>query len=108
MFGYRAMWHTLRVKYGLFVPRSEIQVRLKELDPQGSQDRRRHRLKRKVYEVPGPNYCWHVDGYDKIKPYGFPIHGAIDGYSRRLLWLKVGRTNNDPAVTAKYYHDCVD
>lgn len=43
-----------------------------------------------------------------IKPYGFPIHGAIDGYSRRLLWLKVGRTNNDPAVTAKYYHDCVE
>lgn len=60
MFGYRAMWHTLRVKYGLFVPRSEIQIRLKELDPQGSQDRRRHRLKRRVYEVPGPNYCWQL------------------------------------------------
>ena len=23
-----------------------------------------------------------VDGYDKLKPYGFSIHGAIDGFSR--------------------------
>ena len=23
---------------------------------------------------------WHLDGYDKLKPYGFAIHGYIDGY----------------------------
>ena len=107
MFGYRSMWHTLRVKYGLFVPRNEVQVILKELDPEGTEERKRHRLKRRLYEVPGPSYCWHIDGYDKLKPYGFPIHEAIDGYSRRL-WLKVGRTNNDPTITAKYYYDCVE
>ena len=28
---------------------------------------------------------------------------AIDGYSRRILWLKVGQTNNDPKVIASYY-----
>ena len=22
---------------------------------------------------------WHLDGYDKLKPYGFAIHGCIDG-----------------------------
>ena len=108
LFGYRAMWHTLRIKHGIFVPRNLVQTQLKELDPLGCQDRRRHRLKRRVYEVPGPNYCWHIDGYDKIKPYGFPVHGAIDEYNRRVLWLKVGRTNNDPAVTAKYFYDCVN
>ena len=91
LFGYRTMWHTF------------LQTRLKELDPQGLQDRRQHSLKRRVYNVPGPNYCWHVDEYDKIKPYGFLVHGAIDGYSRRVLWLKVGRTNNDPTVIAKYF-----
>ena len=62
-----------------------MQIRLKELDLQGSQDSRRHCLKQRVYNVPGPNFCWNVDGYDKIKPYGFPLHGAIDGYSRRLF-----------------------
>jgi hypothetical protein len=46
-----------------------------------------------------------VDGYDKIKPYGFPVHGCIDGYSRKVLWLKVCKTNNDPAVTGKHFLD---
>ena len=27
----------------------------------------------------GPNWCWHIDGYDKLKPFGFPIHACIDG-----------------------------
>lgn len=27
----------------------------------------------------GPNYTWHLDGYDKLKPYGFCIHGCMDG-----------------------------
>ena len=27
----------------------------------------------------GPNFLWHCDGYDKLKPYGLCIHGCIDG-----------------------------
>ncbi len=27
----------------------------------------------------GPNHVWHIDGYDKLKPFGFPIHGCVDG-----------------------------
>ena len=44
---------------------------------------------------------------DKLKPYGFPVHGCIDGYSRKILWLKVCRTNNDPTVTGKHFSDTV-
>ena len=54
-----------------------------------------------------PNFIWHIDGYDKLKPYGFCVHGAIDGYSRRILWLEVGPSNNNPMVTVQYYLDCV-
>ena len=25
----------------------------------------------------GDCHDWHVDGYDKLKPYGFPVHGCI-------------------------------
>ena len=57
--------------------------------------------------VPGPNFIWHIDGYDKLKPYGFCVHGAIDGYSRRILWLEVGPSNNNLMVTVQYYLDCV-
>jgi hypothetical protein len=48
-----------------------------------------------------------VDGYDKLKQYGFPVHGCINGYSRKILWLKVSRTNNDPAVTGQHFLDAI-
>ena len=25
------------------------------------------------------NYCWHLDGYDKLSPFHIYIHGCIDG-----------------------------
>ena len=50
---------------------------------------------------------WHADGYAKLKPYGLPIHGAIDGFSRRIIWLKVVRTNNNPVVPASMYINVV-
>nr|XP_022321063.1 uncharacterized protein LOC111123185 [Crassostrea virginica] len=56
-----------------------------------------------MYLNNGPNYLVHVDGYDKLKPFGFAIHGAMCGFSRRILWLKVARTNNDPSVVASYF-----
>lgn len=52
------------------------------------------------------NYVYFL-GYDKLKPYGFPIHGAIDGYSRKILWLEVTRSNNKPENVARFYLDCV-
>ena len=33
----------------------------------------------------GPNFVWHLDGHDKLKPFGFSIHYCIDGFSRNLI-----------------------
>jgi hypothetical protein len=55
----------------------------------------------KVYLIPV------FQGYDKLKPYGFPIHAGVDGYSRKVLWLEVSRSNNDPEITARFYLECV-
>ena len=46
-------------------------------------------------------------GYDKLKSYGFPIHGAVDGYNRNSLWLEVAKSNNNPNVTGTFYLECV-
>ena len=100
------MWHTLRME-GLEVPRCVVASLLKGLDPEGTESRREHRLRRREYLNPGPNYAWHIDGYDKQKPYGFPIHGAIDGFSRKILWLRVTRSNNSPDNIAHMYLNCV-
>lgn len=93
--------------YSLVVDRESVRELLKIVDPEGVELRSRHRLKRRQYKTKGPNYLWHMDGYDKLKPFGFCIHGAIDGYSRRILWLDVASTNNDPKVVAQYFVDCV-
>lgn len=38
----------------------------------------------------------------------FPIQGAVDGYSRIVMWLKVDRTSDDPEITAKVFSDWVE
>ena len=103
LLGYRSMWHLLRISYGIIVPRDIVATTLKDIDPEGTETRKARRLKRRNFRSPGANYSWHIDGYDKLKPYGFPIHGAVDGFSRRILWLKVTRTNNNPVVPAGFY-----
>jgi hypothetical protein len=35
------------------------------------------------------------------------IHGCIDGFSRKIIWLNVYHTNNDPKVVAGYFLDAV-
>ena len=74
-------------------------------------------LKKVFYSYPKPPWFFQKKplihsthsylGYDKLKPYGFPIHGCICGYSWRILWLEVVKSNNDLRVPAKLYLDTV-
>ena len=67
--GYRSVWHTLR-REGFTIPRHSVEILLREMDADGCELRRTHRLQRRTYVNPGPNFCWHTDGYDKLKPHG--------------------------------------
>ena len=88
--------------------REDVRFVMQQLNPDGMTIRRRHRLVRRTYSVKGPNCIWHVDGYDKLKPYGICISGCVDGYSRKVLWLRAGTTNNDPAVVAGYFVEAIE
>ena len=105
--GYRSMHQRLTAEHRLIVTRNTVRQVLKILDPEGVQARSRHRLRRRNYSTKGPNYLWHMDGWDKLKPFGFAVHGSIDGYSRKILWLEVCNSNNDPRIIKKYYLDYV-
>jgi len=105
--GYRSMWKRLVNEHRIRIPRDEVLSFMKTIDPEGVSMRKAHRLKRRNYRAKGPNYVWHVDGYDKLKPFGFCIHGSIDGYSRRILWLEVSQSNNNPKVIAMYYLEAI-
>ena len=99
-FGYKYMHQNLCSR-GLLVSRETVQIII--LDPAGVERRSDRKLQHRTYRRPGPNFTWYVDGYDKLKPFGFCIHGRVDGFSRKIIWLSVGSTNNDPLIIALYY-----
>ncbi|KAI9527800.1 hypothetical protein NQZ68_027893 [Dissostichus eleginoides] len=80
---------------------------LRELNPLGTLSRTRRRFVRRTYHSMGPNDVWHVDGYDKLKPFGIGISGCIDGFSRKIMWLKCGPTNKNPEVIKNNFIDCI-
>lgn len=104
--GYRYV-HQQCLKNNLVISMEKVRLILKVLDRQGVEFRKRRKLKRREYISDGPNSIWHIDGYDKLKPFGITIHGCIDGFSRKIIWLKAGITNNDPKVIAGYYLESV-
>ena len=71
------------------------------IDPEGVERRKKLALKRRRYTTSGPIFLWHVDGWDNLSPFGIFIHGAVDGFSRRTLWMEVNSTNKDPKVIAE-------
>ena len=105
LFGYRRLQQHLRKTFKINIPRDRIMNTLKIVDPEGAEQRKSRRLRRQRYVSPGPDHCWHADGYDKLKPFGLPIHGAIDGFSRKVIWLRVTKTNNHPSVIGSFFVD---
>ncbi|KAJ8319620.1 hypothetical protein KUTeg_002828 [Tegillarca granosa] len=78
LLGYR--WMHPKCKHsGFNIRRVTFYFIMKLLDLKGMQNRQRKRLKRRQYSCPGPNFVWHDDSYDKLKPFGIAINGCIDG-----------------------------
>ncbi|ROJ57643.1 hypothetical protein DPX16_23842 [Anabarilius grahami] len=104
--GYRWM-HQKCWLNGIITDRETVRVLLRLLDGEGVDLRSRNRLRRRVYHSRGPNFVWHIDGYDKLKPFGIGISGCIDGFSRSMMWLEAYKTNRDPRLIAGYFMDAV-
>ena len=104
--GYRWMYQKC-IDNGLQVRKEDVRLILAALSPDARTARQAHRLTRRTYYARGPNFIWHLDSYDKIKPFGFCINGCIDGFSRKIIWLHVYSTNSDPQIIGGYYMDKV-
>ncbi|XP_069122977.1 uncharacterized protein [Argopecten irradians] len=105
--GYKFL-HLRCIQEGLVVSQETVRLLLHILDPEGIETRRSGRLRRRLYNNPGPDFLWHVDSYDKLKPYGICVNGAIDGFSRRIVWLEAYVTSSDPAVIGSYFMNAVE
>eukprot|EP00794_Sanderia_malayensis_P001876 gene1876-2120_t len=83
-----------------------------DLDPDGLEKRaltnkRRKRVKG-AFVTRGPNWVHSLDGHAKLMGYQkntFPlaIYGCLDSASRKILWLKIWRSNSDPKIVGRWY-----
>ena len=66
--GYRAMHKKFRRVYNLQVDQETVRLCLITLDPEGVEERSERRLpsSRVAYISKGPDYQWHIDGYNKL------------------------------------------
>ena len=64
-------------------------------------------MSRRVYFVPWPNSLWHLDGHHSLIRWGFIIHGCIDGYSRRIIFLHCS-TNNLASTVLGLFESAVE
>ena len=87
---------------GIHVQRQRLRSSLRRVDPSGLQTRVWGVLQRRQYSVEAPNELWHLDGYHKLIRWGFVIHGAIDGYSRLIMFLKLSTNNRSDTVLSAF------
>ena len=85
----------------------EKQLRSKNIDPDGVTIRREKVIRRKIYHTIGSGYIYYIDENDKLKRWGFPIHGCIDRFSRKVMWLVVSTTNNNLLLVGNLYLNCI-
>ena len=78
------------------------------MNPSDVQDRWRKLITHRIYDTNGLADIYHTDGNDKLKRWGFAIHGCIDRFSQKILWLHVSTSNNDPLIIANFYLSCIN
>ena len=93
---------------GLKIQWERVRKALWNVDPDGIINRTIFStiITRRKYCVPGPLALWHIDGNHKLIRYGFVIHGGIDGYSRRIVFLHCS-TNNLAQTVLQLFEEAV-
>ena len=67
--------HQRYIRSGYKISKVNVRVIVKVIDPDGVERSKKQALRRPKDFLRGPRWAWHIDGFDKLKPYGFPIHG---------------------------------
>ena len=79
------MTEILALRYGVSTFKEDVRKTLKNMDLEGVTIRRNKVIRRRIYHTIGPGYIYHIDGNDNLKRWGFPIHGCIDEFSRKVM-----------------------
>lgn len=92
---------------GIRVQWSRMRLSLWRTDPSGIllQTSQLNIVNWRHYSVPGPRSLWHLDGNHKLIRWEFVIHGCVDGFSRRIMFLKCS-TNNKAVTVLQLFQKC--
>jgi len=82
------------------IQQHRITESLRRIDPEGSNMRWSLIIKRRKYMVPAPNSLWHIDGHHSLINWGFVVNGAIDGFSRLIVYLCCSTNNKAETVNS--------
>lgn len=99
------MCQWLKSDYNLNVKCSTILEWMNVIDPEILDRRYHNRLKKRELDGPGLNFTWYVDGFDKLKKFGFAITDCV--------WSHIGTTIKKPEVTENHFlhpikaHECL-
>ena len=91
------MWGHLK-SINIFITRQKVAESLMRVSPQLVQHRQSSSISRHVYNVPSPNYLWHIDGLHCLIRWKIVNHCAIDGFSRRIVYLQSADNNRSETV----------
>ena len=86
------------IRMGIKITRELLRNSIHRVDHMNTVARGRSVVRRRVYSVPYPNFLWHIDSHHKLIRWRFVIHGAIDGFSRTITYLKCADNNRSLTV----------
>ena len=92
---------------GLRVQRHRIRECLTRVDPTNTALQWGIVVCRRKYYVPWPNSLWHLDGHGSLIRWGLVVHGCIDGFSRRIIFLEVA-PNNLAATVLHHFIEAIE
>ena len=95
--GTSMMWGHLR-SLNITVTRARVQDSLLRVSASSVRLRQRMAVRRRVYSVPPPNCLWHIDGLHCLIRWKTVIHGGIEEYSRRVVFLQASDSNRADTV----------
>ena len=77
----------------MLVQRRRIRESMARVDPRNTVLRWGITISRRIYRVPWPNSLWHLDGHHSLIRWKLVVHGCIDGFSRRIMYLSCSSIN---------------
>ena len=72
------------------------------LDPANAALRGGAIVTRRTYLVHWPNSLWYLDGHHSLICRGLVVHGCIDGFSRRIMFLHCSPNNLSETVLSLF------